>query len=83
MTVRRAFFRAFLPVCMGLAATALHAQPDLTISKSHSFAFTQNDVGDQYTITVTNIGNFATVGQVTVTEFVPGGLIPTGIAGGG
>ncbi|HEX3125115.1 MAG TPA: hypothetical protein VHQ21_17590 [Rhodanobacteraceae bacterium] len=68
-----------------LAQPALAASPaaDLTIAKGHSGNFTQGDVGDSYTLTVTNAGNKASSGIVTVTDTLPGGLTATNIDGSG
>ena len=59
------------------------ANPDLTISKTHSGSFTQGDTGDTYTIIVTNIGGSASSGTVMVTDTLPTGLTATGITGTG
>jgi uncharacterized repeat protein (TIGR01451 family) len=48
--------------------------PDLTIAKTHTGDFTQGDADDTYTITVSNSGNLATSGTVTVTDVLPAGL---------
>jgi len=50
------------------------SSPSLVISKTHSGSFTQGDIGDIYTIVVSNAGNAATSGMVTVTDTLPGGL---------
>jgi uncharacterized repeat protein (TIGR01451 family) len=65
------------------SATTTVLVPDLTIAKSHSGNFTQGDVGDTYTITVSNAGTAPATGQVTVTENPPASLIPTNLAGTG
>ena len=57
--------------------------PDLTIAKSHTDPFTQGNIGDTYTITVTNSGTTSTSGAVTVTDTLPAGLAATAIAGTG
>ncbi|MEO8487986.1 MAG: hypothetical protein ABI585_16790, partial [Betaproteobacteria bacterium] len=57
--------------------------PDLRIAKSHGGNFTPGQVGASYAITVTNVGNAATVGTVTMTDTLPAGLTATAIAGGG
>ena len=57
--------------------------PDLVISKTHAGNFTQGDTGDAYTITVTNNGNAATVGTVSVVDALPAGLTATAISGAG
>src|SRR5205814_4369453 len=49
----------------------------------HSGIFTQADVGDTYTITVTNSGAAASAGTVTVTDTLPAGLSATAIGGTG
>jgi uncharacterized repeat protein (TIGR01451 family) len=59
-------------------------QTDLTISKTHSGAFTQGDLGKTYTLTVTNIGPIDTDGStVTVTDTLPAGLTATNLSGTG
>ena len=50
---------------------------DLTISKSHTGSFKQGDTADTYNLTVSNIGQGATAGEVTVTDMLPSGLAPT------
>lgn len=58
--------------------------PDLTVTKSHTGNFFQNETGATYTITVTNSGMGATTGAtVTVTDTLPSGLTATVIAGTG
>ena len=55
---------------------------DLTIAKSHTGNFTQNDTGDTYTITVKNVGSGPTDGStVTMSDTLPTGLTPTGPTG--
>ncbi|MBI1742083.1 DUF11 domain-containing protein [Candidatus Acetothermia bacterium] len=49
------------------------AQPDLSISKSHSGNFTVG-VNGTYTLTVTNMGSASTTGTITVTDSLPAGL---------
>lgn len=58
-------------------------QPDLVITKSHNGNFTQGQIGATYTITVSNYGNQATTGMVTVTESLPYGLTGASISGPG
>ena len=55
--------------------------PDLTLSKTHTGNFTQGQTGATYSLTVTNRGNAATAGTVTVSDTVPTGLTATAIAG--
>jgi uncharacterized repeat protein (TIGR01451 family) len=58
--------------------------PDLTITKTHTGNFTQGQIGAQYTITVSNVGQTATNGTtVTVTDTLPAGLTATAISGTG
>ncbi len=58
--------------------------PLLTISKSHTGNFVQGDIGDIYTVMVTNTsGAPSTTGLVTVTETPPSGLSVTSMAGSG
>src|SRR5262249_46328240 len=56
---------------------------DLPITKSHPGNFHQGDVGDPYTITVSNVGTAATAGTVSVADVLPAGLTATAIAGAG
>jgi uncharacterized repeat protein (TIGR01451 family) len=58
--------------------------PDLVIAKSHLGNFTQGQVGAQYSIIVTNMGNAPTDGStVTVTDLLPVGLTATFAGSGG
>ncbi|HEX4594099.1 MAG TPA: hypothetical protein VH157_07480 [Bryobacteraceae bacterium] len=58
--------------------------PLLSISKSHTGNFTQGDIGDVYTLVVTNVsGAPFTTGLVTVTEYPPTGLSVTSMSGSG
>jgi uncharacterized repeat protein (TIGR01451 family) len=74
----------FVPIT-GLSATASTTVlvPDLAIAKTHSGNFTQGDVGDTYSIVVSNVGSAPTSGTVTVTDAAPPSLIPTSLAGTG
>jgi hypothetical protein len=56
---------------------------DLAITKTHLGNFYRNQPAATYTITVTNAGNAATRGMVTVTDTIPAGLTATAIAGAG
>ena len=56
---------------------------DLTITKTHTGTFTQQQQGATYTLTANNIGNIATNGLVTVTDTLPAGLTATDISGTG
>src|SRR5579871_2223046 len=57
--------------------------PDLIITKSHVGNFTQGDTGDNYILSVSNIGPGPTVGMVTATDTLPAGLTATAIGGTG
>ncbi len=57
--------------------------PDLTITKIHNGSFKPGDIGDTYSITVSNVGAAATAGTVTVTDTLPAGLTATAISGTG
>ena len=64
-------------------STTIVQSPDLTISKSHTGMFVQGQTGRTYTIVVTNSGNVATHGMVTVTDSLPAGLVATDLSGSG
>ncbi len=61
------------------------AQPDLTITKSHTGNFVQGSTGNTYSVTVTNSGTGdKLVGDtITVTDTTPAGLTVTGMSGSG
>jgi len=63
--------------------TTINQVADLTIAKTHSGSFRQGDVGDTYSITVTNSGSGSTAGTVTVVDTLPSGLTATAISGTG
>jgi len=65
------------------AASGGPAVPDMTLSKSHSGAFTQGQHGAVYTLIATNSGSGSTTGTVTMTDTLPAGLTPTGASGTG
>lgn len=56
--------------------------PDLTITKSHPFNFTQGQANATYTITVSNSGAGPTNGLVRVSDTLPPGLTASSISGG-
>ena len=58
-------------------------KPDLTITKTHAGSFHPGDIGDTYTITVTNSGTAATSGMVSVVDALPSGLAATALSGSG
>jgi uncharacterized repeat protein (TIGR01451 family) len=57
--------------------------PDLTVSMTHSGTFKQGDVGDTYTITVTNSGTLPTSAAVNLADLLPAGFTATAFAGTG
>ena len=67
-----------VPDLAGVTAT-----PDLTVTSSHSGNFHPGDVGDTYTIEVSNTSLAATSGTVTVVDTLPTGLTATGFGGTG
>jgi len=56
---------------------------DLYVSKTHTGKFTAGDVGETFLIIVSNIGAGATVGEVTVKDILPAGLMATAMVGDG
>jgi uncharacterized repeat protein (TIGR01451 family) len=67
----------------GTATVNVAHNPDLTVSSTHSGSFKQGDAADTYILTVTNVGDTATSGTVTVTDTLPFGLTATAISGSG
>jgi uncharacterized repeat protein (TIGR01451 family) len=59
------------------------SKPDLTITKTHTGNFTQGQSGATYTITVSNVGNGASSGMVSVTDTLPASLTLTALSGPG
>jgi uncharacterized repeat protein (TIGR01451 family) len=57
--------------------------PVLSIAKTHSGRFYLAQTNATYTVTVSNTGNAATTGTVTVTDTVPSGLTLVSMAGTG
>jgi uncharacterized repeat protein (TIGR01451 family) len=56
--------------------------PILAITKTHTGTFTVGQTGD-YTLTVSNSGTIATLGTVTVTDFLPFGMTATALNASG
>jgi len=75
-------FDQFDGVTLTTSLTVL-AQPDLTISKSHTGTFTPGQTGAVYTIVVANAGVGPTFGPVSVADVLPSGLTATAIGGTG
>jgi uncharacterized repeat protein (TIGR01451 family) len=73
----------------GSGSIDIEHNPDLTVTLSHSGNFKQGDIGDTYTLTVTNVGDVATnTTQVNLNVGGAGGtfpdsLTPTAISGTG
>ncbi|HEY7290045.1 MAG TPA: DUF11 domain-containing protein [Vicinamibacterales bacterium] len=65
------------------AITIGAASPDLAIAKSHQGSFNVGQQNVPFTIDVSNVGNGATTGTVTVTDQVPPGLAPVSATGTG
>jgi uncharacterized repeat protein (TIGR01451 family) len=64
-------------------ASILVQAVDLAITKAHTGNFQQGQTGATYSIVVTNFGNIATTGAVTVVDTLPAGLTATAISGTG
>lgn len=58
-------------------------RPDLTIEKSNSGPFVPGQTDARFTLTVRNVGARPTIGEVTVIDTVPPGLVPTAASGTG
>ena len=58
-------------------------QPDLTLTATHVGNFTPGDVGDTYTITVSNSGSGATTAAVSLVDTLPSGVTVTAMSGTG
>jgi hypothetical protein len=56
---------------------------DPAIAASHIGNFTQGQTGAVYTLTVTNVGQYPTVGAVRVVDLLPVGITATAISGSG
>jgi uncharacterized repeat protein (TIGR01451 family) len=63
--------------------TLLTPMPDLSVGIAHAGNFVQGDVGDTYTLIVSNINEFATTGTVSLTDTLPAGLTATALSGDG
>jgi uncharacterized repeat protein (TIGR01451 family) len=63
--------------------TIVDGVADLAINKSHASSFQQGDLADSYFLTVSNVGPGATLGQVTVADTLPQGLIAKSASGTG
>src|ERR1043166_6804054 len=85
----RMYLHRLLRTTLGTAflfgfVSSAFAQHGLAISKTHSGAFTQGDIGKTYSIVVSSVTGTGTLaGTVTVTDTLPAGLTATGFAGTG
>ena len=74
-------------VATGVTQTAFEIQacslPDLVVAVSHSGNFTQGDAAAKYHITVSNTGETATTGVVSVVDTLPSGMTAVAISGAG
>jgi len=75
-------FASFLLVVLAKAAFAAGPAPDLQMSIGDSGNFKQGDIGDTYTLTVSNISTKAATSG-TVTMVVNNGALPTGLSATG
>lgn len=57
--------------------------PDLAISTTHTGNFAQGDIADTYTLVVTNTGDAASSGTVSVVDALPADLTAVAISGAG
>ena len=57
--------------------------PDLAISTTHTGNFAQGDIADTYTLVVTNAGDAASSGTVSVVDALPADLTAVAISGAG
>jgi uncharacterized repeat protein (TIGR01451 family) len=65
-----------------VAKAPQYTHPDLTLSKTHGGNFTVGRQGG-YTLTVTNVGDGPSSGQITVTDTLPAGLSYVSASGTG
>ncbi len=65
--------------CLQLTQNA----PDVSVVKSHSGNFRQGDIGDTYTVAVSNAGPGKTGGTLTLTDTLPAALTATAMSGTG
>ncbi len=70
-------------VVQGVVSPVVTNFPDLTVFVTHTGNFRQGDVGDTYTLTVTNMGTASTAGTVSLTNLLPSGFTATAISGPG
>src|SRR6185436_9208229 len=63
--------------------TPITAVADLTVSSTHSGPWLQGQTGASYVLTVSNVGQGASSGAVTVSDALPAGLNASELAGPG
>lgn len=65
------------------AGTTVVDHADLKVSKTHTDTFTQDDKDRTYKIIVSNVGQFPSLGLVTLSDSLPAGLIARSFSGDG
>lgn len=65
------------------SATVTATGPDLAVTKTHEGDFVRGESGRAYALTVSNLGNQASTGTVTLRDQLPPGLAATAISGAG
>jgi uncharacterized protein (TIGR03437 family) len=70
-------------ICTITNSAVVVPSPDLVIAKTHTGNFRQGDIGDTYSIVVTNTGQATTTAAVSVGDNLPAGLIATAMSGNG
>jgi uncharacterized repeat protein (TIGR01451 family) len=64
-------------------ATIRSRAPDLRLTKQHADPFAGGQQGATYRLTVSNVGDAPTTGEVVVTDSVPPGMTPRSASGAG
>ena len=72
-----------LLACQGCVVLLGGAAPDLAIAVSHGGGLTQGQQGAEYIVTVSNVGDWASVGAVNVAIALPAGLTAANFSGNG
>ncbi len=67
----------------GTVSPVVVAAPDLALGVTHTGSFTQADIGDTCTITVTNMGSAASAGIVSLSNTLSSALTATAMSGTG
>jgi uncharacterized repeat protein (TIGR01451 family) len=78
-----AFLTTLALLSTASVTSAQAAGPEFTVAITHTpNVFQRGDAGDSYTATITNSGDAATSGTITVADIVPAGFTVTGIGAG-